>query len=248
MPNLKSLSIATSAVCALSLGIASLPAHAGVLNFSFLPSGTFSGTAPAGSLTADFTDVTQSKCGASTSGGCVELVITSSLASGENIDPGAALFLNFDPAETGHLAPGVLTFALTANTGFSQPAAVTTGEDAFKADGDGLYDIMFNYTSSTKAFTTGQLQTYDISTSVGMVAADDFNFLSTPSGGQGTFLAAIHVQNTPSGGSGSAWVGACIPGTPGCSSGPPLVTEPGSLGLFVVALAALGLIWYHKSV
>jgi len=39
----------------------------------------------------------------------------------------------------------------------------------------------------------------------------------------------------------------CIPGTPNCSFAPPL-PEPGSLGLLVVALAALGLIRYHKPV
>jgi hypothetical protein len=103
-------------------------------------------------LSADFTDVA----------GGVQLTITSSLASGENVDPGNALFLNSNPVKTGDLA--FLTFALTANTGFSQAATVATGEDMFMADGDGKYDIMFNYTASTKAFTTGQSQTYLITT------------------------------------------------------------------------------------
>jgi len=235
MPNLKSLSIAASALCAVSLGIASLPAHADLM-FNFIPTNTFSGTPPAGSLSADFTDVA----------GGVQLTITSSLASGENVDPGNALFLNLNPVKTGDLA--FLTFGLTANTGFSQAATVATGEDMFMADGDGKYDIMFNYTASTKAFTTGQSQTYLITTSMGTIASGDFDFLSTPAGGSGPFLAATHLQNTPSGGSGSAWVSGCTPGTPGCSTAPPLVPEPHSLGLLVVALAAFGLVRYHKQV
>jgi hypothetical protein len=192
------------------------PSSAKADTLYFLPSNTFSGTAPAGSLSASFTDVA----------GGVQLVITSSLASGENLDPGKALYLNINPAKSPLLSG--LTFALTANTGFSEASSVMTGEDAFKADGDGFYDISFAYSPSTKAFTTGESQTYLITTSTGSISASDFtNFDSTMGGGAGTWLAAIHVQNTPSGGSGSAWVG----GTPS-----QVVPEPSSLvlGLFGV--------------
>src|SRR6516165_3105870 len=88
----------------------------------------------------------------------------------------------------------------------------------------------------------------DMWSSMGTIASGDFDFLSTPAGGSGPFLAATHLQNTPSGGSGSAWVSGCTPGTPGCSTAPPLVPEPHSLGLLVVALAAFGLVRYHKQV
>jgi len=199
---------------AVLLFVAAGTAHAGSLDFAFLPSGTFSGTAPAGTLTADFTDVA----------GGVQLVITSSLASGENLDPGKALYLNLDPADSSLL--GSLTFTLTANTGFSQAAVVMQGEDAFKPDGDGSEDILFTYSSGTKAFTSGESQTYLI-TGAGLTASD-FNFLSTCGTGCGTggTLAAIHVQNTPAGGSGSGWVDASNVTVP----------EPGSLTLLGTAM------------
>ncbi|MFZ0931349.1 MAG: VPLPA-CTERM sorting domain-containing protein [Syntrophobacteraceae bacterium] len=165
------------------------------LNFD--PTNTFSGTAPAGSLTATFTDVT----------GGVQLTVTSSLATGENLDPGKALYFNFNPSKDSSL--GDLSFALTGNTGFSQQSTVETGADSFKADGDGYYDIEFTYTPSTKAFTTGESQTYLIKDSGGSITASDFTqYLSSTGGGTGDWYAAVHVQNTPSGGSGSAWVGA----------------------------------------
>jgi hypothetical protein len=209
---MKSKSLIYAGAAALgALALTAPAAHA--LEFFFLPSGTFSGTAPAGTLTAAFTNVAQSSCttangGVATSGGCVQLAITSNLASGENLDPGKALYLNIDPAKSSEL--GSLTFDLTANTGFSQAAAVGQSEDGFKADGiGGNFDMLFTYSPATKAFTTGQSQTYDIFTTSGTIATADFDFLST--GGTPDLYAAIHVQNTPSGGNGSAFVGGVVP-------------------------------------
>jgi len=202
------------------LTVGAPPVSADDFTMFFGPSGTFSGTAPAGSLSAEFTDVAANM---------VRLVITSSLAAGENLDPNKALYLNIDPADSALL--GSITFTLKANTGFSQAAAVMESEDAFKPDGDGLYDILFTYSPSTKAFTTGQSQTYLI-TGTGL-NADDFLFLSTCGSGCGTgsTLAAVHVQNTPAGGNGSAFVGAV------------LLPEPASMGLLGTALlGAYGLL------
>jgi hypothetical protein len=199
-----------------ALAVGSPAAHADLI-FNFLPGNTFSGTAPSGTLSADFSDVAQSSCttangGVTTTGGCVQLVITSNLGTNsginENLDPGKALYLNIDPALSSEL--GSLTFDLTANTGFSQAASVGQGEDSFKADGTGgEFDILFTYTPSTKAFTNGESQTYDIFTSTGTIATANFDFLST--GGSPSWLAAIHVQNTGSNGQSSGWVGAPAP-------------------------------------
>lgn len=203
-----------AAVGALAFG--SSTAHADLV-FNFLPGNTFSGTAPTGTLSADFSNVAQLSCttangGVTTMGGCVQLVITSSLGTNsgikENLDPGKALYLNIDPALSSEL--GSLTFDLTANTGFSQAASVGQDENHYKADGTGGYfDILFTYTNSTKAFTNGEAQTYDIFTSTGTIAASDFDFLST--GGSPNWLAAIHVQNTGTDGNSSGWVGAPAP-------------------------------------
>jgi hypothetical protein len=169
--------------------------RADTFQLDFLPTNTFTGTAPAGSLTATFTDVA----------GGVQLKIDSSLAAGENLDPKDALYLNLNPSKDALL--GSLLFTKSGDTGFSQAAVVKQGKDAFKADGDGSYDFLFTYSSATKAFKGGESQTYTI-TGSGIVA-DDFKFLSQPpTGGNGFWLAAVHVQNTPSGGSGSAFVGA----------------------------------------
>lgn len=165
-------------------------------SLSFNPSNTFSGDTPIGSLTASFTDVT----------GGVELVINSNLASGENLNPDKALHFNFNPSKV----PTNLSFALSSNTNFSQQATVLRGADSFKADGvGGLYDIRFTYLYSTKAFTSGQSQTYKITTSSGNIFATDFtNYLSSSTPGNGTtWLAAAHVQGTTDQ-EGSGWVGA----------------------------------------
>lgn len=189
--------------CALltaTLGSVTGIAHA---SLSFNPENTFSGTAPAGYLTANFTDIA----------GGVQLVITSNLAAGENIDPNKALYFNMNPSQNAILQN--LTFRLTGNANFNQQATVNTGDNKFKADGDGYYDILFSYNHSTNAFTTGQSQTYFITASSGSIRASDFtNYLSYPGGGTGTWLAAAHVQNTPLGGSGSAWVGGTVTPTP----------------------------------
>jgi len=190
-------------------------AHA---SLSFDPSNTFSGIAPAGSLTADFTDIA----------GGVQLVITSNLAPGENLDPGRSLYFNINPSKDSILQN--LSFTLTGNTNFNQQATVLTGADSFKADGDGYYDINFTFSSSTKAFTAGESQTYKITTSSGTISASNFiNYLSSTGGGNGNWFAAVHVQNTPSGGSGSAWVGATV--TPVPIPAAAWLFGPGLLGL-----------------
>jgi hypothetical protein len=120
---------------ALAFGVSAAGSARADLTFNFLPTNTFSGTAPAGTLTATFSDVGTNQ---------VQLVISSNLASGENVQANNGFYFNFNPAKApAELAK--LTFALTSfgppGSPFSQQANVAQGEDAFKADGDGNYDI-----------------------------------------------------------------------------------------------------------
>jgi hypothetical protein len=218
--------------------------QAGILEIDFTPAGTWTGTPPGGApgstiLSVVFTDSGTDNTLAANQ---VRVVITSNLAAGENLDPQkqGAIFLNFNPAKSADL--GSLTFALTANTNFSEVSNVMQGEDGFKPDGDGLYDILFTYGSGTKAFTNGESQTYLITDPNENLLASDFNFLSTHSGPFGPFLGAIHVQNTPNGGSGSAFVAGGPPGPPPFVGATP---EPTSVVLLGIGSAGL-LAWSRR--
>src|SRR5512139_217366 len=79
------------------------------LTIVFDPSNTFTGTAPTGSLTAEFIDV---------SPGTVDLVLTSSLAAGEKVSD---MYFNFGGQDLSSLA---FTFNTAANT--DGPAAAVS--------------------------------------------------------------------------------------------------------------------------
>jgi hypothetical protein len=131
---------------------------------------------------------------------------------------------NFDPS----LDPTLLSFSVVGVPG-SVPNAINTGVDAFQADGDGMYDIQFDFPpppgSFAARFTTGETVVYDL-TYISPISASSFNFFSTPGGGQGTFLSAAHIQMIGAG-SDSGWIG--------------VVPEPSTASLFALGLAALAL-------
>ena len=100
-----------------------------------------------------------------------------------------------------------LTITPAGGTG---PAAnsISKGTDAFKADADGWYDILFSLPPpGSDRFEAGETLIYDI-TATGLVASS-FNFLSTPDpvDPNGPFLGAAKFQSTGDG-SQSDWVGA----------------------------------------
>jgi hypothetical protein len=113
---------------------------------------------------------------------------------------------NLDPALL--LDLGHLTFTNLIKTGSFDAPDVNQGVNAYKADGDGDYDIKLDFTTGgnvSKTFTSGDSIQYTIN-GTGISAAS-FNFLSQPDGGHGPFITAAHIQNTTGLGSGgSGWV------------------------------------------
>lgn len=124
--------------------------------------------------------------------GSVSLTIDASgLSASEFI---GSTYFNLDPS----LDPTSLAFTRTGGTGPSAAqTSISTGTNAFKADGDGLYDILFDFPpppgSGGAKFEAGEAVTYDI-TGIASLAASSFDFLSAPDGGHGPFTAAAHVQ------------------------------------------------------
>ena len=93
-------------------------------------------------------------------------------------------------------------------TAISPGALISTGTDAFKADADGWYDILFDLPQpSGNSFDAGESLVYTI-TGTGLVASS-FNFFSTPDlvDPNGPFLGAAKFGSTGDGEQ-SDWVGA----------------------------------------
>ncbi|MCJ7543961.1 MAG: PEP-CTERM sorting domain-containing protein [Phycisphaerae bacterium] len=154
--------------------------------------------------------------------GSVTLTLTGTNLSGtEFLRSG---YFNLDPA----LNPGNLTFSTPTQTGMFDTPTISLGSNAFKADGDGFFDILLEFSTSDgpeKRFTSGDSVSYAVGGIAGLTASA-FNFISAPDGaGRGLYPTAAHVQNTGVEGTGSAWV---------------TVPEPGTLSL--LALGGLALI------
>lgn len=178
------------------------------VNF-FLTTEFSGGVAPAGPgpyLHAEFKDVV----------GGVELTLTSLLLG--NSEFVKEWDFNLDPA----LNPTELSFAL--QTG-GPAATISTGVNAFKADGDGRYDIKVEFPVAPPGarFNGSDSVTYFITSSQAISAAS-FDFLSHPDGGHGPFTTAAHVLGT-GGGEESGWI---------------TVPEPSTIGLLALGLVIAG--------
>lgn len=188
---------------------------------------------PAGTgpwIDATFVDVTP---------GTVLLTITNvNLTSGEFVQgngngASGGLFFNLNTNDN----PTALDFTLVASNGNFGPI-ISTGENSFKADGDGYYDIQFDF--SSQSFSTDASITYKITGISGLTAAD-FEYLSAPSGGLGPFYAAAKVQGIPGGGN-STFL------EPG--NGPQMISvpepSPSIILLTGFGLFGVGGLWYRR--
>jgi len=222
---------------AMLLGLAAAGAllmnqNASAASFTFNLDNEFSGgQAPGGPapwLSATFTDVTP---------GTVSLTLSASPPGGagltgtENVD---GWYFNVDTPFVGNLSfsPGAPAALPSGGT----LTSIQQGTNAFKADGDGLYDILFNFGTGTgHGFGPGDTLTETITSSVAGLTAASFDELSAPAGGHGPFFTAAHVQNTTGTGSGgSGWIAPT-----GTSSVPDGASTAMLLGITLLGIGGL---------
>lgn len=141
--------------------------------------------------------------------GTVQLTLANvNLSGSEDVDQ---FYLNLNP----NYSPNSLSFSAWGGSGGFDTPAVSLGLNAFKADGDGKYDILFNFStggSDANRFTANESLVCLISGIPGLTASD-FAYLSQPAGGAGPFYAAAHIQRIGTG-SLSGWVSATDVGSP----------------------------------
>ena len=185
---------------AASIGLASLvPFSAKAVTLEYDFGQVFTGDGPVSPVqpwvVATFTDGV-------TPGTVLFSVSNPNLTGAENVDE---LYVNLNPI----FSPNDLTFTLQSSSpGFTVPT-ISEGVNSFKADGDGKYDVLFQFSQGGTAFGVGDSMTYLISggANIPNLSAMDFAYMSAPAGGNGPFYMAIHVQRIqlPTGQS-SGWV------------------------------------------
>lgn len=134
----------------------------------------------------------------------------------------AGWYLNLDP----NLDATNLNFGSPVQVGTFALPSISLGTNAFKADGDGFFDIKLDFgNANPQRFGVGESLLYTV-TGISGLDVNDFNFVSVngPVGNNG-FVMAAHVQSIGPNGDDSGWV---------------TVPEPATLGLLAAALALVG--------
>lgn len=213
----------------LVLGIASLALAAGgqgalAATYSYVFSAEFSGGTPPDATppwaTLSFSDV---------AGGVSLSLSLSNLVAPESVK---GFYFNFGANPGDATTTSRLSGLSFTPTGGDAATSINTGLNSYKADGDGYFDIRFNYPPGG-GFDAGDQSLYLISGS--SVSAADFNFQSLTGGGNGVWYAAMHVQNTGSSNGASGWVGASVSPIP----------EPRSYAMLLAGLGLLAL-WVRR--
>lgn len=210
----------------LALGAALLPLPAGAdVTFEF--GNEFSGGQP--TANNPFAEVTITDF----AGGVTITVEATDLAPTEFI---RSLYLNY-----GTTAIDVATLMnASQDLTSTQSYALQIASNAFKADGDGFYDILFSFPTSGDTFVDGDTATATFS--LFGISSAFFNNLSAPGGGHGPFLGAMHVQGIGVNGDGSGWFSPTVKGTPRNVPGPLVGAGLPALLLLVFG----GLTWMRR--
>jgi len=183
------------------LGVLAIPTQAATVTFDYdvvFGSVAVAPDGPSPYLTATIDD----------GGSPGSVTLTMTVAGTVNAADVDQIYFNFDPS----LDISALTFAYGGSSTGPGANDIVTGTDAYMADGDGKFDIYFDFPpppgDDPARWNAGETVIYTI-TSSEAITAQSFNFLSAPGGGAGgPFLSAAHFLETGASGSDSAWVGA----------------------------------------
>lgn len=168
----------------------------------------------------------------SSHGGSIELTIEASGLTGTEFTSDA--YFNFNP----NLNMSDLSVVIgSGSTNGVQASSIQFGEDQFKSDGDGFYDMHVNFGTQGNGtpLTNGQEVNILISSSQRALTASDMDFLSTEGGGEGIYYAATHVQGLTGGT--STWTGATAFSA---------IPEPETSAMWLGAIAASGAVLYWR--
>lgn len=201
-----------SLIVILALNAATASAAMLTMNFAVIFQGAGSPAESGPWLVATFED-------GPTPGQVILTLIAENLVAGEKVK---GCYFNLDPT----LDPLDLSFsAPTTLAGQFDAPAVSTGDDAFKADGDGYFDIRIEFPTADGAPTTfgaGDAVQFTLD-NIPSLSADSFDFMSVNGGGVGEFLTAAHLLSLGAAAE-SAW--ATVP-------------EPATLLLFAAGALAI---------
>ncbi|MBE9531694.1 MAG: PEP-CTERM sorting domain-containing protein [Proteobacteria bacterium] len=95
-----------------------------------------------------------------------------------------------------------------ATTDLNNDSDSTNNNAQFKADGDGFFDIRFDWANGE--FGAGDTSVYEISCGSCMLTASSFDFMSEPGGNNGTYNTAAHVQGIGINDQDSGWIGNTV--------------------------------------
>lgn len=208
---MKNMKWVLAALTALGM-VATVPTQARAAMITFDLVTVFSGANPSGNPSITLTDVA----------GGVQVTFNSGSISGtEFLDD---FFLNYT-GDLGSLA-AMNTSGVNAN-------GVSFGSNSFKADGDGYFDILFDFPpppGGSATFGAGETSTWLLTgTGISTALFNDSSFCQTGCG-TGSYFAAVHIQGITGGL--SSWNGDPDgPGGPPPPPPPTPVPEPASMML-----------------